>query len=195
MGYIDSILVRLGLRRPNKWERPTLIDSLLSSPVTYLTTIVFNFVVFLCGTPFKPPRNRPPIKVVCISDTHDQFVDIPDGDLLIHAGDLTNGGTVHDIQKQLDWLDSLPHRAKVVVCGNHDSWFDPTSRNPEDRDASRKPDLKSIHYLEHSSVVLGFDGGRELRIYGAPDIPICGGRDNASDRPSHGVFCYDIVSY
>lgn len=37
-------------------------------------------------TPATPLTN--PIEVVCISDTHNQ-INIPDGDILIHAGDLT----------------------------------------------------------------------------------------------------------
>jgi predicted phosphohydrolase len=122
--------------------------------------------------------------VVCISDTHDHIVSVPDGDLLIHAGDMTNSGTVDDIQKQLDWLDGLPHRHKVVICGNHDSWFDPASRTLEDKQSGRKPNLKSIHYLQDSSVTLDFEGGRKLNIYGAGDLPVCGGSSNAYVSPS-----------
>ncbi len=132
-------------------------------------------------------RSWPPVRVVCLSDTHDQTVAVPAGDVLIHAGDLTNAGTAADIQRQLDWLASLPHTHKVVVCGNHDSWFDPASRRAEDGDAA-PPDFRGMHYLEHSSVALRFgdddgdekDGGRTLKIYGAPDIPQCGGSDFAS---------------
>ncbi len=82
---------------------------------------------------------------------------------------------MEDIQKQLDWINSQPHRHKVVVCGNHDSWFDPASRKEGDKVAGLKPDFKSIHYLEHSSVALDFDECRTLNVYGAPDIPQCGG--------------------
>jgi hypothetical protein len=179
MAFLKNLLVKLHLSQRNKWEPLTVLDNILISPIAYLTTFIFNLVLFFRGRPFRPPRNKPPIKVVCISDTHDQIVDVPDGDLLIHAGDLTNSGTVADIQKQLDWLDSLPHHFKVVVAGNHDSWFDPRSRNAGDRDAGRRPELKSIRYLQHSSVTLEFKGGRRIRVFGAPDIPMCGGPDNA----------------
>lgn len=105
---------------------------------------------------------------------------IPNGDLLIHAGDLTNDGTLKSIQKQIDWLDTLPHKEKIVICGNHDSYFDPSSRKAEDR--SEKRHLvwpKNIHYLQHQSLVLKFKGGRKLKFYGSPDIPECGGDDFA----------------
>lgn len=107
-------------------------------------------------------------------------MNIPNGDLLIHAGDLTNDGTLEDIQKQIDWLNSLPHKEKIVICGNHDSYFDPSSRKAEDR-AGKKHLIwpKNVHYLQHQSLVLKFRGGRKLNFYGSPDSPQCGGSDFA----------------
>jgi hypothetical protein len=147
----------------------------LASPLQSLISQIYQLLLLLRGRPFRPPKDKPPIKVVCISDTHDQTPAVPDGDLLIHCGDLTNHGTVDDIQKQLDWLDSLPHHEKVFIAGNHDSYFDTRSRIAEDKASGRKPDFNSLHYLEDSSVTLEFRGGRRLNIYGAPDIPQCGG--------------------
>ena len=40
------------------------------------------------------------IRIVCISDTHSKFLPpIPDGDILIHAGDFTIRGSIAEIQK------------------------------------------------------------------------------------------------
>ena len=170
-----GVLERLGLRQSNMWDPPTLLDKLLASPLQYLMIHIYGIILFLRG-PIRRTSSKAPIRVVCISDTHDQTVNIPPGDLLIHAGDLTNDGTVADIQKQLDWLDSQPHRHKVVICGNHDSWFDPKSRKEEDKASGAKPDLKRIHYLERSSVSLEFpESKRKLNVYGGPDLPQCGG--------------------
>ena len=175
-----GLLQRFSLRRPSKWEPLTLLDHLLSSPVQFLTTLVYHLILLLRGQPFRPSRDRRPIKVVCLSDTHDQIVaNVPDGDLLIHSGDLTNPGGAKDIQKQIDWLASLPHRHKVVIAGNHDSWFDPRSRSLADKRDGRMIDLKGLHYLQQSSVALDFADGRKLNIYGAADIPVCGGDDFA----------------
>lgn len=45
-----------------------------------------------------------PITAVCLSDTHNlQIPDVPEGDLLIHAGDLTSSGTAEELQRQLNW--------------------------------------------------------------------------------------------
>ena len=168
-----GVLTWMGLRRLNAWEPPTLLDHLLSSPLTYLAAIVYRVTLFLRGRPFHPPRTRPPVRVVCISDTHDQTVSIPHGDILIHAGDMTNDGTVADIQRQVNWLAAQPHAVKIIVAGNHDSWFDVRSRPPQDAKAGAKVDLSGVHYLQSSAVVPEVNG-RKFVIFGVPDIPRCG---------------------
>ncbi len=66
------------------------------------------------------------MKLVCLSDTHCSLGElinnslIPDGDILIHAGDLTYDGSVQQMVNQLVLLASLPHLHKIFVCGNHD---------------------------------------------------------------------------
>jgi predicted phosphodiesterase len=150
------------LRRTSEWEPPTLVDSILSSPLTMLATIVYKLLLSLRGRPFVPPAARQPIRIVCVSDTHDLTVTVvPDGDLLIHAGDMSSRGNIEDVQKQIDWLASLPHRHKIVVAGNHDECFLPGA------DWSAL-DLKGVNYLENSSVALEFDSGRKLNVFGSP---------------------------
>ena len=72
------------------------------------------------------------MRIVCISDTHCRHddVDLPDGDLLLHAGDATKRGTLDQIRDFDRWLGTLPHPHKVVIAGNHDFGFetDPTAR-------------------------------------------------------------------
>lgn len=168
-----GILNWLGLRRSSQWEPPTLIDHLLTSPLNFLTINFYHLVLFLRGKPFHPPRNKPAIRVVCISDTHGQTVSIPDGDILIHAGDLTDSGTAHDIQRQLDWLKAQPHCVKVVVAGNHDSWFDERSRTVDDKKNGANVDLDGLLYLE-SGLTVQEVKGRNINIFGVPDVPTCG---------------------
>jgi hypothetical protein len=128
---------------------------------------------------------------VCISDTHTQTCNIPDGDILIHAGDMTNKGTVAEIQSHVDWLDSLPHAHKVAIAGNHDTYLDPKSRTTLSKaDQEDKLDWKSVYYLQHDSTSLkiqpthdGTGSARVVKIYGAPQIPACGGSDFAFQYP------------
>ncbi|RFU33680.1 hypothetical protein B7463_g2702, partial [Scytalidium lignicola] len=164
-------------RRKNIWDPPTPLDEILDAPLQALIRLIYFILLFVRGAPFLPPRNKPSIRIVCISDTHTNTTQVPSGDLLIHSGDLTNAGIVKEIQAQLDWIDSLPHKEKIVIAGNHDSYFDPKSRREED--SGKKLDLKSIHYLENQSITLKFKGGRKLNVFGSPYIPQCGGSDFA----------------
>lgn len=52
-----------------------------------------------------PPTPGPAwVRFVLISDTHSQITDIPDGDVLLHAGDLTTLGQPDDLEAQVEWL-------------------------------------------------------------------------------------------
>lgn len=164
-------------RRRSIFDPPTALDVLLESPLRALIHLIYHIFLIFRGAPFKPHRTKPTIRVVCISDTHTNILPIPHGDVLIHAGDLTNAGTVEQIQAQLDWLASLPHKEKIVIGGNHDSYLDPKSRKAEDK--GKKLNFKSLHYLENKAITLKFKGGRKLTFYGSPDIPQCGGTDFA----------------
>lgn len=80
------------------------------------------------------------IRVVCISDTHTlhKKIEVPDGDILIHAGnsgsfspsefrilgDFTCKSLPKEIKNFNTWLKSLPHKHKVVIAGNHEITFD-----------------------------------------------------------------------
>jgi hypothetical protein len=67
-----------------------------------------------------------------MSDTHGHHrdVEVPDGALLVHAGDFTffNCGTLA-IREFNEWPGQLPKRSKVLIPGSHDSGFiDPSFR-------------------------------------------------------------------
>ncbi|KAI9062035.1 Metallo-dependent phosphatase, partial [Trametes sanguinea] len=122
----------------------------------------------------------PTVRVVCIADTHNlqDRISLPPGDILIHAGDLTNWGTESELSNALKWLSSLPYPHKVFVAGNHDHAL----AIPERRDAllASFPDLI---YLEDSSVTLTVNG-HPLKLFGSPRTP----------KRGEGVFQYLIRS-
>lgn len=67
------------------------------------------------------------MKIVAISDTHNYTngdFNVPDGDLLIHAGDATFNGYSKEIEKFGQWFRKLPHKHKIFVPGNHDTLFE-----------------------------------------------------------------------
>lgn len=66
------------------------------------------------------------MRLIIISDTHGQheYMDIPDGDVLIHAGDFTEHGTLAEAEEFDRFLGRLPHTHKLVIAGNHDFAFE-----------------------------------------------------------------------
>ena len=51
------------------------------------------------------------MNLTLISDTHGQHnFEVREGDVLIHAGDLTHTGTFAELRRALLWLKSLPHK-------------------------------------------------------------------------------------
>ncbi len=65
------------------------------------------------------------MRIVCLSDTHNQHrnLDVPPGDILIHAGDSTFQGTLSEVSGFLRWINYLPHPHKILIAGNHDWLF------------------------------------------------------------------------
>ena len=104
----------------------------------------------------------PRIRIVCISDTHGQHskLGVPDGDVLIHAGDfMAFGDTPREIVDFNQWLGGQPHRHKIVIAGNHDLMFE---RHP----GAARELLGNAIYLENSGTeVTG------LKIWGSPVQP------------------------
>jgi len=67
------------------------------------------------------------MQVVCLSDTHGHHgtLRLPPGDVLLHAGDFTHGGTVAEARAFLAWFSragTFTHR--ILIAGNHDLVFD-----------------------------------------------------------------------
>ena len=100
-------------------------------------------------------------RIVAISDTHNRHraLTIPDGDILIHAGDLTDMGELSDVRDFNDWLGTLPHQHKLVIAGNHDFCF-------ENEPHEAEPLLTNCTYLLDEAVTL-----RGITFYGSPWQP------------------------
>lgn len=107
------------------------------------------------------------MKIVCISDTHcqlDKIVDdLPDGDVLVHAGDLTYRGTLPEVSRELSILGSLTKKYKhiLMVAGNHDFLFE---KHPQ---VARSICMENgILYMQDSSFMI--DG---INFWGSPYQP------------------------
>jgi len=106
------------------------------------------------------------MKLVAISDTHQKhgFIQVPDGDVLIHCGDWTNQGTLESITNFLDWFTQLPHQHKIFIAGNHELTLD--SPNKKARKLLNKYIGDDVHYLYNSEVIID-----DVKFYGSPSTP------------------------
>jgi predicted phosphohydrolase len=103
------------------------------------------------------------MRIVAVADTHTFHNDlgaIPDGDVFIHAGDMCRGGRLDELRAVADWLNSLPHRYKIVIAGNHDWCFARQSREAIEALGD------GIVYLEDAETTI-----QNLRFWGSPWQP------------------------
>lgn len=100
-------------------------------------------------------------RFVAISDTHGLHADvaIPDGDVLLHAGDFTNRGTLKEIEAFDKFLEPLPHTYKIIIAGNHDLAFE----NEPEQARSR---ITSATYLQDELITIN-----GVSLYGSPWQP------------------------
>uniref|UniRef100_A0A7S1LMR8 Calcineurin-like phosphoesterase domain-containing protein n=1 Tax=Alexandrium catenella TaxID=2925 RepID=A0A7S1LMR8_ALECA len=118
-----------------------------------------------------PPRPAGAVRFVCISDTHGAHrqltTQLPEGDVLLHAGDFTMAGEHGIVEDFGQWLRSLPYAQKFVIAGNHDLCFD--SQLPcecRGHDILARAGGETVTYLEGTCASF-----RGLRIFGGPWQP------------------------
>ena len=102
------------------------------------------------------------IKIVALSDTHGHHhkVTVPDGDVLVFAGDfMTCGRRFSEVKDFGKWFSSQPHKYKILVAGNHD-------RLMETQLHLCLNEFKEVIYLQDSGIeILGW------KFYGSPWQP------------------------
>jgi Icc-related predicted phosphoesterase len=100
---------------------------------------------------------------------------VPDGDVLVHAGDATMLGKPFEVSKFSVWFNTLPHKHKIFVPGNHDFMFQQKPRDAAELflgyDApypfdSINREGRVTHLLVDSACTI--DG---VRFYGSPWTP------------------------
>lgn len=103
------------------------------------------------------------MKIVALSDTHAEHrhVTVPDGDVLVFAGDLmTCGRRFAEVVSFCQWFKSQPHKYKILVAGNHDRLFE--SQLPMCRGEMGA----TVRYLQDSGTEI--DG---IKFWGSPYQP------------------------
>lgn len=113
------------------------------------------------------------MKIVAISDTHGkhrELGELPEGDVLVHAGDWSMMGTEEQTTEFLSWFIQQPFKHRVLIAGNHD-WI---AQNSRERLLSLMrtswPDFAQdpgkLHYLEDSGCTI-----EGVRFWGSPVQP------------------------
>mmetsp|Transcript_50868 Transcript_50868/g.65136 ORF Transcript_50868/g.65136 Transcript_50868/m.65136 type:complete len:400 (+) Transcript_50868:103-1302(+) len=125
-------------------------------------------------------------RVVCISDTHGKHRDIPSlpsGDILIHAGDITETGELEQYEDFALWFSQLEQfKYKICIGGNHDitlhkefyqeegifEYFHKWRKEPIDCDlvSSIIKNNPNFIYLEDEYIEIN-----NIKIYGSPYQP------------------------
>ncbi len=108
---------------------------------------------------------KPTQTLVALSDTHGRhptmYHEIPDGDVLIHAGDFCGRGLMEEVHEFAAWMGQFPHPDKLLVPGNHDR---PVEEAPEECRAIFAE--REIQLLIGDSAEIG-----GLRYFGSPFTP------------------------
>jgi Icc-related predicted phosphoesterase len=109
------------------------------------------------------------VRFVCISDTHGHHreLDLPAGDVLLHAGDMTQHGLRSEIEDFNAWLGEVAPRYKhvIVIGGNHDLSLAADLAET----GGKEPLLTNCVLLNHQSIsVMG------VKIFGSPVEPRIG---------------------
>ena len=106
------------------------------------------------------------MRIVSISDTHNQgnwIPKIPNGDVLVHAGDHTGRGFRNEMMKALGWLERLKDQFEniILIAGNHDFFAE---KHPEEmNEACEEAGLIYLH--DESTIING------VKFYGSPYQP------------------------
>lgn len=105
------------------------------------------------------------VKLVCLSDTHTKHrqVPIPDGDILIHCGDMTGRGNYHEFISIGNWFRELKDKFKhrIMIAGNHDFGLEINKRIILDAHFD-----KELIYLQDEAITL-----EGIKFYGTPWMP------------------------
>lgn len=103
------------------------------------------------------------MRLVVISDTHglhDRIDSLPDGDILIHAGDFMNSELdLKEILSFNQWLGEQPFKQRIVCAGNHNRAF-------ENMPEIARGLLTNAIYLENDGITI--DG---VSFWGSPYTP------------------------
>lgn len=113
------------------------------------------------------------MRITVISDTHSKHKeitkDLPGGDLILCAGDISTRGFKEEIKNFCSWYECTDYDKSVFIAGNHDFGFQDI---PEE--CATLVSNYGVEYLQDDLFLLGedYDSYEErVKIYGSPWQP------------------------
>ena len=104
------------------------------------------------------------MRLVCVSDLHGLYpgITLPEGDVLVCAGDFTNYGELVQLEGFLFWVTNHHFSKRIVIAGNHDFCFEDSLRLY----SKERLQDSGVTYLEASECEFG-----GIKFYGSPCTP------------------------
>jgi Icc-related predicted phosphoesterase len=104
------------------------------------------------------------MRIICVADSHTKYknINIPDGDIFIHAGDIDIYNQV-DLVDFNDWLGELHFKHRIIVAGNHDLFLEVLGSK------EIKKRLTNGIYLENEELIID-----NIHFWASPYTPIFG---------------------
>ena len=125
------------------------------------------------------------MRIVCISDTHslqhNMLHELPKGDVLIHAGDISNKGGERDVTEFIHWFQNIEgFNTKIFIAGNHDFCFERVNEPHHKGDydwlnhlmSSENLSQSNVTYLQDDFIIIESpEFSRPIKFYGTPWQP------------------------
>lgn len=124
------------------------------------------------------------MKFVIISDTHGQHreLQLPKGDVIIHAGDFCDFGNQDEMYDFLNWYKELDFKYKILIAGNHDFF---AAEHPK-QFLEHLP--KEITYLNDNGLTIN-----DIKIWGSPVQPDLVGWAFGKKRGVEMRYHWDLI--
>lgn len=134
--------------------------------------------------------------ITVISDTHGKHkqitADLPGGELIICAGDISGMGYEHEIRDFLDWYNQLQrYTTKIFIAGNHDWIF----QDNADKVKKILSEYTNVVYLQDDMHLLGEDYDdyeHRPKVWGSPWVPEY--YNWAFNLPRNSTKMWEVVS-
>jgi Icc-related predicted phosphoesterase len=101
------------------------------------------------------------MRILFLSDTHGkhhELQNLPQADMIIHAGDITWHGTVEEVTDFVEWFGLLDYKYKIFIGGNHDFCLEEKEAETDQRFLP-----ENCFYLCNSGITI-----KNIKIWGIP---------------------------